>query len=173
LLGARRQAAPPPAPGYQPPPVVWSPCSSPPLAGRAECGFVTAPLDYAKRGGEKIKIAVSRIKHSVPDAQAQGPMLVNPGGPGGSGLVLAALGGAVPKNAGAAYDWIGFDPRGVGSSQPALSCIPDYGGYNRPEYDPAKAPGVVATWLAKSQRYAAACATRAAACSTTSPPWTR
>ena len=58
-----------------------------PLAGRAECGFVTAPLDYAQPGGEKIKIAVSRVKHKVADAKAQGPMLVNPGGPGGAGLV--------------------------------------------------------------------------------------
>ena len=87
-------------------------------------------------------------------------MLVNPGGPGGSGLALAALGQAVPNHAGDAYDWIGFDPRGVGSSRPALSCIPTYGGFDRPEYDPAKAPNVAATWLAKASKYAAACATR-------------
>ena len=73
------------------------------------------------------------------------------------------LGGTVPKHAGDAYDWIGFDPRGVGASRPALSCIPDYGGYNRPEYDPAKAPGVVAAWQARAERYAAACATKGGA----------
>ena len=87
-------------------------------------------------------------------------MLVNPGGPGGAGRSLALLGGSVPKHAGDAYDWIGFDPRGVGASKPALSCVPDYGGYNRPEYDPAKAPGVVAAWQARAERYAAACATQ-------------
>ena len=151
------------APDYQPPPVVWSPCSNPPLAGRAECGFVTAPLDYAKPGGGKIKIAVSRVKHKVADAKAQGPMLVNPGGPGGSGLALALLGGSVPEHAGDAYDWIGFDPRGVGASRPALSCIPDYGGYNRPEYDPKKAPHVISTWQARAEGYAAACATKGGA----------
>ncbi|HEY0813894.1 MAG TPA: alpha/beta hydrolase [Pseudonocardia sp.] len=160
LLGApAAQAA--PAPGYQPPAVVWGKCAGASLAGAgAQCGFVTVPLDYANPGGEKIKIAVSRIKHKVPDAKAQGPMLVNPGGPGGSGLALAALGQAVPNHAGDAYDWIGFDPRGVGSSRPALSCIPTYGGFDRPEYDPAKAPNVAATWLAKASKYAAACATR-------------
>ncbi len=155
------QAAPPPA--YQPPPVPWGPCSEPRLAGKAECGFVTAPLDYAQPGGAKIKIAVSRVKHTVADAKAQGPMLVNPGGPGGSGLVLALLGGAVPKHAGDAYDWIGFDPRGVGASTPALSCIPDYGGYDRPEYDPTKAPGVISAWQARAERYAAACASKGGA----------
>jgi pimeloyl-ACP methyl ester carboxylesterase len=152
-----------PSPDYQPPPVAWGPCPKAPLAGRAECGFVTAPLDYARPGGEKIKIAVSRVKHKVADAKAQGPMLVNPGGPGGAGRSLALLGGSVPKHAGDAYDWIGFDPRGVGASRPALSCVPDYGGYNRPEYDPAKAPGVVAAWQARAERYAAACAKKGGA----------
>ena len=52
-----------PSPDYQPPPVVWGPCPKAPLAGRAECGFVTAPLDYAQPGGAKIKIAVSRVKN--------------------------------------------------------------------------------------------------------------
>ena len=46
-LGApAAQAAPPP--GYQPPPVAWGPCTDPRLANKADCGFVTAPLDYAK-----------------------------------------------------------------------------------------------------------------------------
>jgi pimeloyl-ACP methyl ester carboxylesterase len=161
-LGApAAQAAPPP--GYQPPPVAWGPCTDARLAKKAECGFVTAPLDYAKPGGTKIKIAVSRVKHTVADAKAQGPMLVNPGGPGASGLVLSRLGAAVPRHAGDAYDWIGFDPRGVGASSPALSCIPDYGGYNRPEYDPAKATDVVKTWQARAERYAAACAAKGSA----------
>jgi pimeloyl-ACP methyl ester carboxylesterase len=60
-------------------------------------------------------------------------MLVNPGG---SGLVYSILGQFVPNGAGNTYDWIGFDPRGVGASRPSLSCIPDYFGYNRPHYIP-------------------------------------
>jgi hypothetical protein len=42
----------------------------------------------------------------------------------GSGLVYSVLGAFVPGDVGASYDWIGFDPRGVGSSVPALSCDP-------------------------------------------------
>ena len=52
-------------------------------------------------------------------------MLVNPGGPGASGLNLALIGADVPQHAGDTYDWIGFDPRGVGASKPALSCVPE------------------------------------------------
>jgi pimeloyl-ACP methyl ester carboxylesterase len=96
------------------------------------------------------------VKHKTPDAQAQGPMLVNPGGPGGSGLIYAIFGEFVPDGGGDAYDWIGFDPRGVGGSKPALSCIPDYAGYNRPFYVPIT-QRLEKTWLQRSKDYATAC----------------
>ena len=73
---------------YTPPPVQWGACTSPRLANAgAQCGYVVVPLDYDHPNGTKIQLAVSRIMHKTPDAQAQGPMLVNPGGPGGSGLI--------------------------------------------------------------------------------------
>lgn len=98
---------------FDPKPISWGACTRPSLVkAGAECGFLEVPLDYAKPGGEKISIAVSRVKHKA--AESQGVMLVNPGGPGGSGLGLSTLGRAVPKKAGEEYDWIGFDPRGVG-----------------------------------------------------------
>ncbi|MFL6145267.1 MAG: alpha/beta fold hydrolase [Labedaea sp.] len=144
---------------YTPPPVSWGACQVPRLiSAGAQCGFVEVPLDYAKPSGTKIKLAVSRVLHKTPDSQAQGPMLVNPGGPGGSGLIYAIFGEFVPDNGGDAYDWIGFDPRGVGSSQPALSCIPDYAGYNRPFYVPIT-PRLEQTWLQRSKDYAKACDT--------------
>jgi pimeloyl-ACP methyl ester carboxylesterase len=147
----------PTPPGFQPAPIAWAPCTSPGLsAAGGECGFVEVPLDYAEPTGTKIKLAVSKIKASVPAEQYQGVMLVNPGGPGGSGLGYSQLGGAVPDGAGDAYDWIGFDPRGVGSSVPALSCVPDYAGYNRPDYQPEG--GQEAEWLARAEAYAKACA---------------
>ncbi|MFC4145074.1 alpha/beta fold hydrolase [Micromonospora mangrovi] len=157
------QAAPGPRPAaaqvsYTPPPVAWGACESPGLQRRgAECGFVQVPLDYAHPHGTTIKLAVSRIRHKTPDAQYQGVMLVNPGGPGGSGLTLSVLGEYVPNGAGEAYDWIGFDPRGVGSSQPSLSCDGDYFAHNRPFYVPAT-PNLEKTWLARSKGYAKACA---------------
>jgi pimeloyl-ACP methyl ester carboxylesterase len=144
-------------PGYNPPPIPWGQCASAGLQRRgAECGLLTVPLDYAHPGGTKIKIAVSRIKHKSSAADYQGVMLTNPGGPGGSGLTLSVLGEFVPGGVGGDYDWIGFDPRGVGSSQPSLSCDVEYAGYDRPYYVPVTR-ALERTWLAKAKGYALAC----------------
>src|SRR5690349_20580410 len=144
------------APGY--PGITWGACENAGLQARqAECGFLTVPLDYAAPAGKTLELAVSRIKHSVPAAEYQGVMLVNPGGPGGAGLALPVLGDLVPKKAGAAYDWIGFDPRGVGASKPALTCDATYAGYRRPPYVPSTR-AIERAWLARAKGYAAACA---------------
>jgi pimeloyl-ACP methyl ester carboxylesterase len=137
--------------------ITWGPCDDPTLdAFGAECGMLSVPLDYSRSKGDKIQIAVSRVRHTVPDDQYQGVMLVNPGGPGGSGLIFSILGFFVPSGAGEAYDWIGFDPRGVGSSVPALSCVPDYAAGPRPPYDPVT-PAIEQAWLTKTMDYAQAC----------------
>ncbi|MCY1137553.1 alpha/beta hydrolase [Actinoplanes sp. Pm04-4] len=139
------------------PTIKWSACTEPALRLRkAECGLLAVPLDHAAPEGEKIQIAVSRIKHTVPEAKYQGVMLVNPGGPGGKGRALSVMGTLVPGGAGAAYDWIGFDPRGVGASKPSLSCDADYAGYNRPPYVP-KSPQIERKWLQRAEGYAQAC----------------
>ena len=137
------------------PAISWGKCTNPTLAARqAECGFVTVPRDYDHPKGATIKLAVSRVKHTAKDYQ--GVMLVNPGGPGGSGLILSVLGEYVPGNVGAGYDWIGFDPRGVGASEPKLTCDADYAGHNRPPYVPST-PAVEKQWLARTAAYAKAC----------------
>jgi pimeloyl-ACP methyl ester carboxylesterase len=88
-------------------------------------------------------------------------LLTNPGGPGGSGLTMPGLSDYVPDGVGASYDWIGFDPRGVGASSPSLHCTRSYFGFNRPDYVPKK-PRVARYWLHKNSAYAAACADTAA-----------
>ena len=136
----------------------WGRCSSRDLREfDAQCATLLVPLDYDDPSGEQIKLALSRVRHSVPDDEYQGVMLVNPGGPGGSGLTLSILGQFIPKRAGNAYDWIGFDPRGVGSSRPALSCIPKYFHGDRPPYVP-KTDALESAWLNRSEKYADACA---------------
>ena len=118
--------------------------------------MLTVPMDYTRPTGTKIKLAVSRVK-ADPSVRYQGAMLVNPGGPGGSGLGLAVLGEFVPDGAGAGYDWIGFDPRGVGSSQPALTCDGNVTAAPRPYYTPFKST-IYTQWINRSKDYANKCA---------------
>ena len=135
-------------------------CSDSGLAAAgAKCGFLSVPLDYAHPSGKHIRIAVSRVKHTSSAGSYEGVIVVNPGGPGGSGIGLSTLGASVPGNVGGRYDWIGFDPRGVGDSKPALRCIPDYFHTNRPDYRPRTAH-LVAVWKKRSKHYADECAAK-------------
>ncbi|HEX5560816.1 MAG TPA: alpha/beta hydrolase [Nocardioidaceae bacterium] len=160
-----QQAHHPAVASYTPPPLEWGDCTNATLVAiGAECSMLTVPLDYSRPHGTKIQLAVSRVQHRSSDADYQGVMLTNPGGPGGSGLVLSILGYGpiVPGTADDDYDWIGFDPRGVGSSQPALACDPGFFGYDRPSYIPSKR-WIARTWLHRSADYAKACGRSAAA----------
>jgi pimeloyl-ACP methyl ester carboxylesterase len=143
-------------PAYTPPAIRWGPCSNATLVSRgAQCGTLVVPRDYAKPTGAKIGLAVSRVLHKT--SSYQGVMLVNPGGPGGSGLIYSVLQGAIPKGAGASYDWIGFDPRGVGSSSPSLSCNANYFHGDRPPYRPTT-KAIHQRWVDRSKAYARQCA---------------
>jgi pimeloyl-ACP methyl ester carboxylesterase len=108
--------------------------------GITDCTTLSVPLNYADPGGRHITLALDMIPATAPASQQQGVMLVNPGGPGGSGLSLAAevAQGLAPSVA-SQYDIVGFDPRGVGSSVPALSCEPSFYSGVRPNYIPAGA----------------------------------
>ena len=108
--------------------------------GVPDCTMLSVPVDYAKPGGRHISLALDMIPATAPKSQQQGILLVNPGGPGGSGLSLAVevAQGLSPAVA-ARYDIVGFDPRGVGSSVPALSCDPGFFSGPRPNYIPASA----------------------------------
>ncbi|MGW2425172.1 alpha/beta hydrolase [Streptomyces sp. NPDC001709] len=134
--------------------LAWTKCGtidSPSL----QCASVTVPLDHANPSGRQITLALTRVPHTAPTSQ--GPLLVNPGGPGGSGLTLAGfVASALPKSVAAQYDVIGFDPRGVGRSSPALDCAPGHFKTVRPDTVPATA-ALERTNLARAQSFAAAC----------------
>ncbi|GAA3196277.1 alpha/beta hydrolase [Actinocorallia longicatena] len=143
--------------------IEWKPCATMQASGRQIlCGLLEVPLDYGDPGGRKIRIAVSRLVHTD-DAGYQGVILVNPGGPGGSGLSTAAgTSASLPPRVAARYDWIGFDPRGVGSSLPQVTCDPGYmypADAPRPDYVPEDTAAEQA-WLARAKAFADDCATR-------------
>jgi pimeloyl-ACP methyl ester carboxylesterase len=106
--------------------------------GVPDCTSLSVPLNYADPSGRHISIALDMIPASAPTSQQQGVMLVNPGGPGADGLSLAAeVAQGLDTNVTRDYDIVGFDPRGVGSSSPALSCDPGFFSGVRPNYIPA------------------------------------
>ncbi len=83
-----------------------------------DCAQLQVPLDYAKPTGRTAQIAVLRHRTNWPKI---GSLVINPGGPGVSGLDAAVNIGF--GQSAAPFDVVGFDPRGVGASVPAVHCL--------------------------------------------------
>ena len=114
----------------------WNSC--PAQGNNAECTTLSVPLNYADPKGRHIELALDMVPATAPRSQQQGILLVNPGGPGGDGLPMAEEVAQGLKPAVAAdYDIVGFDPRGVGTSEPELTCDPTFFSEVRPDYVPA------------------------------------
>ena len=142
--------------------LAWAKCDDPSLA-KSQCAQVKVPLDYRHPNGKKISVAVSRLKHTD-TKHYKGVLIANPGGPGGSGLYLSEglagwFAGVDHPEIAAQYDIIGFDPRGVGASKPAVSCDPHFSDPVRPDYVPRTRAAETA-WKKKSKAYAKACASK-------------
>jgi pimeloyl-ACP methyl ester carboxylesterase len=138
-------------------PVTWKPCARP-AAPRTQCATIRVPLDYGRPGGRTATLALSRVRHTA--TRYQGPLLVNPGGPGGSGLSLASfVASSLPAKVAAQYDVIGFDPRGVGASRPALDCRPGHFSPVRPDPVP-RDRAEEREGVARARSFAKSCATK-------------
>jgi pimeloyl-ACP methyl ester carboxylesterase len=86
-----------------------------------DCSTLSVPLDYSHPAGAAISISVIRLRAS----NSVGSLLLNPGGPGGSGIdYVRAAPYVVSHNLIRRYDIVGFDPRGVGKSTP-VHCLTD------------------------------------------------
>jgi pimeloyl-ACP methyl ester carboxylesterase len=86
-----------------------------------DCTTIQVPMDYTRPNGRKLDIAVRRQLATNPSKRI-GVMLINPGGPGGSGYDFVDYWSyAVDEQIQQRFDIIGFDPRGVGRST-ALVC---------------------------------------------------
>ncbi|MCW2587888.1 MAG: tripeptidyl-peptidase Serine peptidase family [Mycobacterium sp.] len=108
-------------------PVQWSKCApaSPnvPVPAGAECGLLSVPVDYSKPDGDVAQIAMVRFKAT---GEKIGSLVINPGGPGESGVDAAVdLVGSMPASVRERFDLVGFDPRGVARSKPAVRCNSD------------------------------------------------
>jgi pimeloyl-ACP methyl ester carboxylesterase len=103
------------------PKIDWAPCGDE-FPG-TECGVAEVPLDYDRPFGKMTFIALARVPASDPKNRV-GAVFVNPGGPGGSGveMVLGGFGVTLANLLGGRFDVVGFDPRGVGRSDP-IQCF--------------------------------------------------
>jgi len=124
------------------------------------CSQLKVPLDYRHPAGRQISIALSEVPATAPARQRQGVLLVNPGGPGASGLSLPVAVAHILRPAVAAdYDIVGFDTRGTGSSVPALTCDPSFFSKPRPNYVPSS-PAAEQALISRARAYAADCQRR-------------
>ncbi|MFI1659902.1 alpha/beta hydrolase [Streptomyces sp. NPDC020472] len=97
----------------------WRPC------GDFRCATLTVPRDYDRPGdGKTFALPVAKAATAVPGKRL-GSLVLNPGGPGEPGVRLLKDGVAddIGKGVRERFDIVSFDPRGVGGSRPALTCL--------------------------------------------------
>lgn len=89
-----------------------------------ECSHLTVPIDYDDPSAGETKLAVARVKAT---GERKGSLLMNPGGPGGSGVqqVASKSTESGKYEISRSFDLVGWDPRGVGASSPAVKCSSD------------------------------------------------
>ncbi|WP_369173713.1 alpha/beta hydrolase [Streptomyces sp. R28] len=155
LTAVPAEASPPPAADTShAAPLTWKKCGTKKYP-TLQCASLDVPLDHSRPRGRHITLSLSRVPHTA--KKYQGPLLVNPGGPGASGLTLAGfVASALPKAVAAQYDVIGFDPRGVGKSKPALDCRPGHFAAVRRDAVPSTSQ-IERANLARAKAFARAC----------------
>ena len=111
-----------------------------PYAGRGIflCGYLDVPIDYFNQSDERIfRLAVTKFQvsglarvdgSSHPEAgkRSERTIVLEPGGPGGSGTSIAWRAGQETSTrlSDGRFDTLGWDPRGVNITQPSISCFP-------------------------------------------------
>jgi pimeloyl-ACP methyl ester carboxylesterase len=135
-------------------PVQWTPC------GDLQCGSVTVPLDYAHPDGPTLQIAVARHPAEVPSERI-GSLVINPGGPGTSGIddLPNELSVLTPELLDR-FDIVSFDPRGVERSSPVTCTSGSSGasGGSGPRIDPVPTtPAARLALLRNDEAFAAQC----------------
>jgi pimeloyl-ACP methyl ester carboxylesterase len=113
-------AGPPPTTlaGYYAQKLRWQSCDK-----GFQCARLLVPFDYRRPAWRRFSLPVIRLPATDP-AQRIGSLVVNPGGPGGSGISYALQARSeIAAPVRARFDVVGFDPRGVGGSEPAVHCL--------------------------------------------------
>jgi pimeloyl-ACP methyl ester carboxylesterase len=99
--------------------VEWTKCAEPEIL----CAKIQVPADWSEPGGDRLKLALAYRKAN--NASPLGSVIFNPGGPGSSGVdwIKKSATQIGTANLRANFNMVGFDPRGVGSSEPKIICL--------------------------------------------------
>jgi pimeloyl-ACP methyl ester carboxylesterase len=108
----------------------WKPCSDPAFArwkkvdgtdlDGLECSTFARPLDRRRPRGKQVTLAVVKSPATGAPSERTGTLFLNPGGPGQSGVGLSKIVLLLPEPVRASFDFVTYDPRGIGASTPAL-----------------------------------------------------
>ncbi|MEY3531904.1 MAG: hypothetical protein RLY68_906, partial [Actinomycetota bacterium] len=101
--------------------LVWKDCKD---DKKFQCAEIQVPIDYQNPGDASLTLALKKLP-AKQSANKVGSLLINPGGPGGSGTDYVTYAeDAFGKRLMDSFDIVGFDPRGVAQSTP-LDCLTD------------------------------------------------
>jgi pimeloyl-ACP methyl ester carboxylesterase len=89
-----------------------------------ECAHASVPMDYEDPDGPTVRLPLIRLP-AADQQQRVGSLLINPGGPGASGINYARFGTPVSDDVRQVFDVVGFDPRGIATSRPRIDCYSD------------------------------------------------
>ena len=145
--------------GYDVQKLTWRPCHN-----GFQCARLLVPFDYRRPGWRRFSLPVIKLPASDP-AHRIGSLVINPGGPGGSGVQYALQARQVVSAAvRARFDVVGFDPRGVGGSTPAVHCLtgPQLDKYFATTDDPVS-KAQLATVVSEAKLFARGCEQRSGA----------
>ncbi len=134
----------------------WRDCQD-----KLQCARLTVPQDWSTPSGATIGIAVYRARGS---GQRLGSLVFNPGGPGVAvEQYIANASAAIGKSLLQHFDFVGFDPRGVGGSE-QIHCLDDKAmdAFLAEDATPDN-PAEVSAAISQQQSFAAACQTGAGA----------
>ncbi|MFD9729576.1 alpha/beta fold hydrolase, partial [Streptomyces sp. NPDC059072] len=134
------------------------------LPDGVRCAVLRVPLDYARPDGPQITLTVSRVPATGEGgARRQGVLVNNPGGPGASGMAFPLAAGLPEwRRVAAAYDFVGYAPRGVGRSAP-LSCQDPAARKGPTQVPVVPSPAYKRQRVAAARAYARGCARHAGA----------
>lgn len=138
--------------------VIWSECAEPEIL----CSNIEVPVDWSNPEGDRLKLALAYRK--ADNKTALGSVIFNPGGPGSSAVdwIKNSATQIGTSNLRANFNLVGFDPRGVGASEPQIKCLDakntDEFLYSDSEFGVATAKDIAAT-RASIKEFTEACLT--------------